>query len=346
MKLNLINELKEKYKDYDVSIFLSDQVKEETIPKCEIIYDCFLAGTVFRTEIIKTWILNAFTAYGLYKSYRTRELYGVATLLNYDITSNSRKSLNYIGEKFRTFINQNTTIQYWNKQLQDIIKNYIDKDLFDNYDDCGQIRIIFHRRLQDYARILDFNEFNEENMKSRIDVMNKQIKYLGKADLNSGIVVKTIMDDFDLTIKNVTDTVKKSFYSVWTSLTDFFKLKNTEIEEDLKSDFISYDLSNDILIIKVRNDTVSFDLIEYLKLCSKNYNYNVKIKDKATIDFNTTERISIYNTDNFYTRFLLILTKTKPYVYIDDIKNDNIVVLKNAADNTTKNNHCLIFSKI
>ena len=59
IRRDIVSLIKKKYKNKDISIFESEEIHNESIPKCKVYYDCFEVNKEFRNEIIKTWILRA-----------------------------------------------------------------------------------------------------------------------------------------------------------------------------------------------------------------------------------------------------------------------------------------------
>ena len=65
IRRDIVSLIKKKYKNKDISIFESEEIHNESIPKCKVYYDCFEVNKEFRNEIIKTWILRAMLALSL-----------------------------------------------------------------------------------------------------------------------------------------------------------------------------------------------------------------------------------------------------------------------------------------
>ena len=125
LQTQLINKLKEKYKNNNVTFFQSEQVKDESIPNCKILYDCFSVNKEFRNEIIKTWILRAILVLGAYFNQDVRKVYGLSTLLNYDIISRSRTTSNSLLRGLSNFIFENKYMIQMKKLIRKLISTYI-----------------------------------------------------------------------------------------------------------------------------------------------------------------------------------------------------------------------------
>ncbi len=182
IRRDIVSLIKKKYKNKDISIFESEEIHNESIPKCKVYYDCFEVNKEFRNEIIKTWILRAMLAgavgLGIYTGtigvFSAIQFFGLTKLMNYNIVSrartftnkwwNNRKNwfpsfLKIKNERVNKIID---TLSNYKDSLNDFLDDYISEDFLRKYQDFGTIRVIFNRELQDYADIVNIYYENEK----------------------------------------------------------------------------------------------------------------------------------------------------------------------------------------
>ena len=338
LQRNLIKELKETYKNYNISFFRSEQVEEESIPKCKIIHDCFSVDKEFRNEMIKTWILQAFLYVGLFKTRNknVRQMYGISKVLNYDIVSRSRTTFNKVLTNVTSWVGNLSVFRSLQEKLETLISNYISDDLIKRFQDTGNIRVIFHRNLQDYSKILDVTTYDEkmngsfasikDKMNNRVNIMNKQLNYLKTSDIDNEYMYQVV----DKITKDLSKFEFKSFF------TNLFGIKNKKQQSlsQLKEEFESESISlipekpiDKVIFIRVRSDMLTFDVFEYFKLCFKNINYNIENMD-------SNNRVSIpSDNDSFYRYFKINFNEeiSNPYIYVQSVTKNGLVILRNAA---------------
>ena len=342
LQSQLINKLKEKYKNNNVTFFQSEQVKDESIPNCKILYDCFSVNKEFRNEIIKTWILRIILLFGAYFNQDVRKVYGLSTLLNYDITSRSRTTSNSWLRGISNFMFDNKYMRKIKNSIRKLISTYISEDLNRRYQDYGSIRIIFHRELHDYRNILNLN--NKSNMQTRINLMNKQLKYLDKSNMDPRFTDKLVHKLYDAfqveTFNRIIDKVK--------NMTDWFfkpnqsKSENIKLQNDLNSDPVSLIKTNftNIDLVCIRTDMLTFALFEYFQLCFKNFNYSINQSETSSLDNGPIVSIYVEKNQTFFQYFKINWneagTFSDPYVYVQSVEKNGVVVLRNAATSVPK----------
>jgi len=345
LQSRLINKLKPKYKNNNVTFFQSEQVKDESIPNCKILYDCFSLNKEFRNEIIKTWILRSILALAAYLNfYNVRKVYGLSTLLNYDIISRSRTTSNSWLRGISNFIFENKYMRKLKNSIRNLISTYISENLNRRYQDYGSIRIIFHRELHDYSNILNLN--NRSDMQTRINLMNKQLKYLETSNMDPTFtdeLVYKLYETFQVeTFNNIIQKVK--------NLKDWFfkptqsQSENTKLQNDLNSDPVSLiqpkpELNN-INLICIRTDMLTFALFEYFQLCFKNFNYSINQSETSSLDNGPIVSIYVEKYQTFFQYFKINWNAypkfSDPYVYVQYVEKNGVVVLRNAATSVPK----------
>ena len=342
LQSRLINKLKPKYKNNNVTFFQSEQVKDESIPNCKILYDCFSVNKEFRNEIIKTWILRSILLLAAYLNfYNVRKVYGLSTLLNYDIISRSRTTSNSWLRGISNFIFENQYMIKLKNSIRSLISTYISDNLNRRYQDYGSIRIIFHRELHDYSNILNLN--NKSNMQKRINLMNKQLKYLEESNMDPTFtdeLVHKLYDAFQLeTFNNIIEEVKH--------LKDWFfkptqsKSEDTKLQNDLNTDPVSLiQPAENINLLCIRTDMLTFALFEYFQLCFKNFNYSINQSETSSLDNGPIVSIYVENNQTFFQYFKINWneadTFSDPYVYVQSVEKNGVVVLRNAATSVPK----------
>ena len=285
LRKKIISKLKKDYKKNNISIFESEEIHDESIPKCKVYYDCFEVTKEFKTEIIKTWILRAILAgsvgLGLYSGFigvvGVIQFFGFTRMLNYDIVSRTRTTLNKWYDKATNWLYE---------KVINFIQTYISDTLLKRYQDFGTIRVIFNRELQDYAPIL--NIANQTINDNDISLMNDQLSYFEKSNIDEEFT-KTMVDklkkemeswnSFRLNMwrSNVKSKVKW-FKSLFTSNKTQQQIQQNKILDDLKSKpltLVPFNGEENIKLLRIRKDMVTFDVFEYLKVCFKNFNYDI-----------------------------------------------------------------------
>ena len=361
----IVSLIKKKYKNKDISIFESEEIHNESIPKCKVYYDCFEVNKEFRNEIIKTWILRAMLAgavgLGIYTGtfgvFNAIQFFGLTKLMNYNIVSRAR-----------TFTNKwwnNTKSWFTNSDKKDInnfLENYISTDFLKKYQDFGTIRVIFNRELQDYADIVNIyyenitlengkedekEKIKKEKLKKCIDdinksvnLMNHQLKYFEKSEVDLKITDskwKTLLTN----IPKIGTLVPNLVGNLSSKIRSFFRGTKQEEEKIIINEYLNSEPiklidgpNANIKLLRIRKDMLTFDIFEYLKVCFKNFNYYIDIKNVED------NRVQIYvnESETFYSYFKINFDKplSSPYVYVKSIENNRNVLLTNAATSTTK----------